>query len=339
MNYRNDKFDLFMINSTNSVNSEFVRNKLNYNAVLHNKNIIQKHLRVLGDYKFSITKYVDREILSTYDITTKQYHTVIEEYSYLLGNCVELKNGFDLKNSVELNDDCVFCILQFLDVIDIINWSMVSKRFYEITKKETLWKKLFDEKLFDERLCNIKYTNDYYDNCKLIYIELEKQFFQLMCKGNINIDYIDFNGKMLIERIPQQISQLKNLTVLHLYGNKILNIPISICKLSNLRILNLGYNRLKNIPSEIQQLNNLNALHICSNPQLKIIPIEVGNLKYLKELSIDNTQIKIIPPIIGKLKRLRILRLSREQFAHIPIEITKIRYLQYYFIPPRNHPL
>ena len=48
-----------------------------------------------------------------------------------------------------MNNDCIYHIFTKLNVSDIINCLLVSKRFYKIAKTEMLWYLLFKEKFYN----------------------------------------------------------------------------------------------------------------------------------------------------------------------------------------------
>ena len=64
-----------------------------------------------------------------------------------------------------MNNDCIYHIFTKLDVNDIINCSLVSKRFYKISNIEMLWYLLFKGKFYNVK-CTIINEKKFYDNFK-----------------------------------------------------------------------------------------------------------------------------------------------------------------------------
>ncbi len=284
-------------------------NKLSYNAVLHHEKITEEYFKVVGNYKF---KYIDKQIFSTYNSTTEKYNIIINKYNYLWGN----------KKCVDLNDDCIFYILTFLDALDVVNCSLVSKRFYGISRSELLWKRLFNYVF-----CHVKYENNFYDNYKKhIRLDIDIVIGKIISGKKTNAILYDFED---ITYLSPQIGSLNNLQILSLRANRLQYIPVELFNLINLKHLDFSCNKLKFIQSEIGHLVKLTELQI-NNNELKIIPPEIGNLKYLKELAIYHNQTQIIPPELGKLKKLKILKLTNEQFENRPMEIKKLKKLGCY---------
>ena len=98
--------------------------------------------------------------------------------------------------------------------------------------------------------------------------------------------YIDSNVKTdnLSEHIKKAISrtqlieitrktweELKNLSSLSLYGNKLERLPETIGELKNLSSLDLGRNELERLPESIGELKNLSSLSLWNNKLEKLI--------------------------------------------------------------------
>ncbi len=208
-----------------------------------------------------------------------------------------------------------------MEAFDVINCSLINKRFYVMYSNELLWKGLF-ENMF----CHIKRENNFYDNYKK-HIKLDIDIIKEIISDK-EYDGIWLDHKFITYLSPQ-IGRLNNLKSLLLCGNEIKTIPIELCKLINLENLDISHNKLEFIPPEIERLVKLKELKI-NNNRLKVIPPEIGNLKYLKKLAIYHIQTQIIPPELGKLKKLRTLYLTDEQFENRPKEINKIKHLKCY---------
>ena len=71
----------------------------------------------------------------------------------------------------------------------------------------------------------------------------------------------------------------------------------------------------------------------CEGAPIDYIPKEVGNLFYLRYLSLRDTKVQILPKSIGKLHNLETLNLKRSLVSELPVEISglcKLRYLAVY---------
>ena len=116
-----------------------------------------------------------------------------------------------------MNNDCIYHIFTKLDVNDIINCSLVSKRFYKISNIEMLWYLLFKKKFY-----NVKYTvineRKFYDNFKKY--SILNNFLLKNGQENINIITRDLiiHFKQL-RTIPKELGQLASLQKLFLNDN------------------------------------------------------------------------------------------------------------------------
>src|SRR6187397_2422076 len=68
-----------------------------------------------------------------------------------------------------------------------------------------------------------------------------------------------------LSRLPPEIHQLTNLTVLSLHDNQLGLLPPEIGQLTNLTTLSLSSNQLSTLPPEIGQLTNLTTLSLNNN--------------------------------------------------------------------------
>jgi DNA-binding SARP family transcriptional activator/Leucine-rich repeat (LRR) protein len=138
-------------------------------------------------------------------------------------------------------------------------------------------------------------------------------------------------------RIPPEISQLTNLTVLDLGFNQLSGpIPPGLGSLNGLRQLTLAGNiRLSGtIPPELGDLTGLEELVLSSDrggTQLSgSIPPQLGNLRRLVLLELSNSMVSgPIPPKLGNLTNLMVLDLSFNRLSGpIPPEIGNLSNLR-----------
>lgn len=100
-------------------------------------------------------------------------------------------------------------------------------------------------------------------------------------------------------RLPEEITKLKKLETLSLYGIGISS-SIGIQYLTNIQTLSLTYCGLKDIPPEVTSLTSLTGLSLFEN-QLKTLPKEIENLSQLHALRVDMNYLTTLPLEITKL--------------------------------------
>ena len=80
-----------------------------------------------------------------------------------------------------------------------------------------------------------------------------------------------------LDRFPESILGMEELSSLDLAGNQVENLPESICRLKDLKILRLERNRIRALPEDFGQLSNLTSLGLHSN-RLKTVPRSIFDL-------------------------------------------------------------
>lgn len=117
-----------------------------------------------------------------------------------------------------------------------------------------------------------------------------------------------------LETIPNEIGEASDLVMLSARSNCIQNLPVSgMKKLRNLKVLDLSLNQLLRFGDECEGggLVALEILDLSSNDQLEVLTEAVGNLKYLKHLSLRaNNKLARLPSNIQQLKSLAFLDCS-----------------------------
>lgn len=208
-----------------------------------------------------------------------------------------------------MNNDTLLCILDFLQLHDLINLSSVSKQWHHVANNQFLWKSLFKHKFVNNIMIN-NYKIQY-KKCHTLDIFLRKTIWE-----NIN------------ESMQKHTLCLAN--------KKLQLIPAEIALLHNLQTLHLGHNNLRYIPSEIGLLYNLQTLILCDNI-LQHIPPEIGSLHNLQELNLSRNQLQNIPQEIGLLTNLQTLTLNSNQLQTIPYKITQLSLLTLYLHQTQTH--
>jgi len=130
------------------------------------------------------------------------------------------------------------------------------------------------------------------------------------------VDMINLYNNNLSGKIPVELADLSELTVLALAANDLNgNIPNQITNLTKLTQLLLTANNLSgSIPDGIGKLVNLKRLYLSYNQLDGEIPVEISKLNQLEYLLLDNNQLKggILSEIM-QLERLRQLNICNNQ--------------------------
>ena len=203
---------------------------------------------------------------------------------------------------MDFNNIVLSTIYNNLPISDLLNCSLVNKKFNKLFNNDIIWEKLVKEKYNNSEIKIIQ------ENYKIVeYKSIYKKI----------TDISHLNKKL---NLNKEIVSLINLEDLCLLNKQLKEIPKEIGSLINLRWLNLANNQLKEIPKEIGSLINLERLYLYDN-QLKEIPKEIGSLINLRWLNLANNQLKEIPKEIGSLINLERLYLYDNQLKEIPKEI------------------
>lgn len=138
---------------------------------------------------------------------------------------------------------------------------------------------------------------------------------------NITHLYLGTKGtKFNIEKLPNELSNLKNLEVLILQNTNCLQLPY-LSKMSKLTSLNLQNTALKELPKHIYEFPSLEALFL-SETSINELSSDIGKLKYLKRLWLNGTNITELPIEIANLEMLNDLKLPK--ICKIPAAVKKM---------------
>lgn len=132
--------------------------------------------------------------------------------------------------------------------------------------------------------------------------------------------------KQFSQTIPPSIGNLKHLTDLILYADKLYDIPEEIGHLTALVNFKLSRNRLSKLPDTIGNLNSLETLDLSEN-HLDKIPDSFGNLRSLKKLNLNQNQLTDLPESFGKLNSLQNLDLSNNPWIAFPTPVQDLKKL------------
>jgi internalin A len=137
--------------------------------------------------------------------------------------------------------------------------------------------------------------------------------------------YLHF-WRSTLETFPEQILELTSLKTLLFLNGIPTSLPPLISRLINLEVLAV-YNLLE-IPPDIGKLKNLTRLEI-DNCHIDSLPEEVGDLGNLTQLFIvNNSSLARLPDSIGKLGNLTLLRGDGNKLVTIPSTLAALQSLE-----------
>ncbi|VDP97327.1 unnamed protein product [Trichobilharzia regenti] len=138
-----------------------------------------------------------------------------------------------------------------------------------------------------------------------------------ICSFN-HLSLLDVSNNLL-SSLPDEIVQLTSLTVLDLSKNRLRNID-AVCGLSHLQTLDVTENKLEELPRSLWKLEGLQTFS-CSLNQLVCLPEEIGCLKYLIILRLNNNRLSSVSRSFSNLTGLLLLQLDGNCFDHIPSQL------------------
>ncbi|XP_020240789.1 plant intracellular Ras-group-related LRR protein 7 isoform X3 [Asparagus officinalis] len=121
----------------------------------------------------------------------------------------------------------------------------------------------------------------------------------------------------LIERLPNNLGNLRSLKVLTLDGNRLRNLPDELGALSRLEQLSITNNILICLPNTVGHLHNLLILNVSSN-KLKSLPESIGGCTSLEEFQANDNLIEELPLSICNLIHLKSLFLNKNNMHQLP---------------------
>lgn len=128
-------------------------------------------------------------------------------------------------------------------------------------------------------------------------------------------------GKGILEGIPDEITQCKNLKrleLLKMYDLK--KLPENIGQLQELEYIDLALTSMESLPESIGQLKKLKYLNV-SSTNISAVPDSIGGCESLVFLDLHSTDITEIPDSVTKLKNLKDLDLGYTKTTALPEDI------------------
>ncbi len=241
---------------------------------------------------------------------SKDTHLDLESYQLttLPKSLASLTNLTQLNLDLALLDD--LSILQNIPNLSTVTFRKTSfpRRYWtKISEWQSIW--LIDEynykcrhllvqkfgldRMFTDIANNISYPFELnLNDCNLF--QLPENISNLT-----NLTALDISHNNLTV-LPESIGEIASLISIDASNNQLTSIPDSISKLGNLIDLDLGDNRLEKLPDSIGNIQGLNHLCLRSN-KLTILPETIGNLTNLITIDIEDNQVYKIPNSIGNL--------------------------------------
>ncbi|GFZ04800.1 hypothetical protein Acr_17g0003720 [Actinidia rufa] len=135
---------------------------------------------------------------------------------------------------------------------------------------------------------------------------------------------LDLSMNQDLEKLPNSISDLENLTALKLRGCRRLTYVPPLGKLRALQELNLRFTHIKEVPEDLE---NLTTLKLQGCMSLTYVP-PLGKLRALQELDLSFTHIKEVPEGVDRLHALHVLDLSENSYlGKLPNSISDLENL------------
>ncbi|WP_394747082.1 leucine-rich repeat domain-containing protein [Spongiimicrobium salis] len=141
-----------------------------------------------------------------------------------------------------------------------------------------------------------------------------------------NLTFLKINRNQMTD-LPSELDQLQ-LRGIDLSDNKFERIPSSIFRMPNLEFLRITFCPLKSLPPAIGQAKKLETLRIEYTTEILSLPIEIGGLESLKNLTIQNTRLANLPASIGELSNLEVLAITQVGLSALPSEIGNLKNLK-----------
>lgn len=148
--------------------------------------------------------------------------------------------------------------------------------------------------------------------------------------GNVKGLLVLKAGFNKLRELPDEFSGLCNLQELSLRDNPTLEALPSIALFRSLSKLSLRNSKLDSVPTEVCDLPNLSELDLRDNVQMRAIPVEIGRMRLLRKLDLYGLKLAALPREIGQLAALQHLDLRHNNLTAntLPLEIFNLAELK-----------
>jgi calcium-independent phospholipase A2-gamma len=203
---------------------------------------------------------------------------------------------------------------------------MVSKNYYEEIPSQLMQLKQLEEIAVDDNKVK-KLPKNLADLAALTKLNVNGNKLKSIGEacGCPNLVYLSAANNE-IDKVPEEISKLKELRTLNLDNNKISVLPDSLFALVLLNKLHLNDNKIEQLSMKVQNLVNLMEFNIAGN-NLQDLPTEISALTKLLKFDVSNNALKGLPYGVGSLTQLKILGLTGNKLQIIPATFSNIRLL------------
>lgn len=133
------------------------------------------------------------------------------------------------------------------------------------------------------------------------------------------LSFLSLRHNKLKQLKDEQLRQFVNLITLDLSHNQLERVPDSLCQLEQLTCIDLQYNRLRQLPQMIGNLRQLSRIRLHRN-KLEHLPDSLVLCTNLNELYLDRNQIFYLPSELLRRLNFRHLTLSRNRLVDFPGE-------------------
>ncbi|MEE6527126.1 hypothetical protein FKM82_028240 [Ascaphus truei] len=156
---------------------------------------------------------------------------------------------------------------------------------------------------------------------KKITLKIAKNAIRLTFDGKRRLDL----SKMGIAAMPKCLLKLSDVEELDLSRNQLRKVPDWIQRFQNLRLLDLHSNLIEKLPESIGELQALLHLNVSNNKlTTKGLPMELSQLKNLRQLNLGLNFINMLPTTLGALKELKEVGLFDNHLTSVPTSILQL---------------
>ena len=146
----------------------------------------------------------------------------------------------------------------------------------------------------------------------------------------------EFQGTVRILCKESKLEALANLKSLNLYDNSLTSVQgMGILSQTPVEDINLGSNNLASIPLELGALKGLKTLWLDDN-KITDFPVCICQLDGLEMLRLSGNELQTVPPSISNLQNLLVLALDNNALNEFPLGILQLANLQHLWLR-QNH--